>query len=275
MSDPLRTELNGRPEGDADTERQARIEQLLLSGLDHYFSGQYEEAINVWTRVVFLERGNLRARAYIERARSALAERHRQSEELLHRGMAAYHAGDTGTARELLTRAAEDGEPSDMALVFLERLNRLDVGVTAGEPSQPVEWSQSAGRPAAVPGRPPRLGWVLATVVTLATAGVALLGGLPLGSRLADLTLASPPQVAEPQPAGPLPILRPSDIALARARTLYDSGRLQDALRTLARIEVTDPLSAEANQLRADVQRELLGTSALRVSGPEGSGTIR
>jgi hypothetical protein len=83
MTDPLRTDAaHAGPLSDA--EREARIEQLLLSGLDHYFAGQYEQAINIWTRVAFLERGHGRARAYIERARSALAERQRESEELLH-----------------------------------------------------------------------------------------------------------------------------------------------------------------------------------------------
>jgi cytochrome c-type biogenesis protein CcmH/NrfG len=65
----------------SDTDRDAKIEQLLLSGLDHYFASQYDQAINVWTRVLFLDRSHARARAYIERARSALAEQQRESEE--------------------------------------------------------------------------------------------------------------------------------------------------------------------------------------------------
>src|SRR3954454_24557755 len=90
-----------------DPDREARIEELLLAGLDRYFAGRYEEAINIWTRVAFLERGHGRARAYIERARGAQAERHRESEELVHRGVVAYDAGDTATARTLLMRAVD------------------------------------------------------------------------------------------------------------------------------------------------------------------------
>ena len=72
MTDPLRFD---RPAaGDADSrERDARIEELLLVGLDHYFAGRHELAINIWTRVLFLDRSHGKARAYIERARSALA----------------------------------------------------------------------------------------------------------------------------------------------------------------------------------------------------------
>src|SRR5688500_15381677 len=125
MSEPLRTApADQGPATDAD--REALIEKLLLAGLDHYFGGNYEQAINVWTRVAFLERGHGRARAYIERARGALAERQRESEELLHTGVAAYQAGDLDTARDLLTRAVEQGGTNETALVFLQRLSRLD-----------------------------------------------------------------------------------------------------------------------------------------------------
>jgi hypothetical protein len=56
--EPLRTDPNDAgPLSDAD--RAARIEQLLLSGLDHYFGGNYEQAINVWTRVAFLSEGTV------------------------------------------------------------------------------------------------------------------------------------------------------------------------------------------------------------------------
>src|SRR4051812_23821214 len=75
MSDPLRTETSRTPEPASKAEREAKIEQLLLAGLDHYFAGHYDQAINVWTRALFLDRSHARARAYIERARSAQAER--------------------------------------------------------------------------------------------------------------------------------------------------------------------------------------------------------
>src|ERR687895_383616 len=110
MSDLLPASACGDP---ADADREARIEHLLLSGLDQYFAGQYQQAINIWTRVVFLERGHSRARAYIERARGALAERQRECEELVHNGIDAYNAGDVTRARQLLTTAVEQGGPSD------------------------------------------------------------------------------------------------------------------------------------------------------------------
>src|SRR3954454_9567910 len=112
MADPLRDHESS----------ESRIEELLLAGLDHYFSGQHELAITVWTRVLFLDRSHARARAYIERARGAVAERHREGEELLQRGVAAFSGGDAQLARRLLTSAVERSARPEEALSLLERL---------------------------------------------------------------------------------------------------------------------------------------------------------
>ena len=128
MSDPLRTDPARALDGAPEPGREAKIEQLLLLGLDHYFAAEYEQAINVWTRALFLDRSHPRARAYIERARSASSERLRQSEELLHDGVAAFNRGDASEARRLLEAAMLQGAPSDQALALLDRLTRLDQG---------------------------------------------------------------------------------------------------------------------------------------------------
>src|SRR3954453_23449865 len=134
MSDPLRTD-GARAHADAalstsTADRDAKIEQLLLLGLDHYFAARYELAINVWTRALFLDRNHARARAYIDRARSALAERQRESEELLQNGVAAFQRGEGEEARRLLQAAIDGGAPSEEALAVLERVNRLETAAS-------------------------------------------------------------------------------------------------------------------------------------------------
>ena len=268
MSDPLRTDASqpaGKP-GEAD--REARIEQLLLSGLDHYFAGEFEQAINVWTRVVFLERGHDRARAYIERARSALAERHRESEELLQRGVAAFNRGETAEARELITKAVEQGGAHDIALVFLERLNRL--GMPAVPPSVaeapravPERRAAERVREGTLPASGVRGPWILATLVLVAAVAAVVLGGIPMGIWLADMPAVPPGEYVPVVAEEPLPVARSSEGLLSRARALYGEGHLRDALRTLDAIGIADPLRGDAERLRADVQRQLLATAGV------------
>src|SRR2546427_6393505 len=144
MSDPLRTAESH--DTITDDDRDAKIERLLLAGLDHYFAAQYDQAVHIWTRVLFLDRSHARARAYIERARSAMAERQRESEELLQTGLAAFRRGEGDEARRLLHAALDSGAPSDEALTALDRLDRLDQ--SAAPPQAPPVATSSRTGPA-------------------------------------------------------------------------------------------------------------------------------
>jgi hypothetical protein len=262
MSDPLRTDAARAAATRNDPEREARIEQLLLSGLDQYFAGEYEQAINIWTRVVFLERGHSRARAYIERARGALAERHRESEELLHRGIAAFNSGQTDAARDLITRAVEQGGPHDVALVLLERLNRLAAPAAAPEMPAAVQPPRSASSPRQAPGlRRSRRAPAIAVLVIGIATGAALIGGVPLTGWLTTPAGAPQGRVAAMLP-DPLPVATSSERLLARARALQSGGHLRDAIRSLESIDVADPLRAEADRFRGELQRQVLVAAA-------------
>ena len=261
MSEPLRTDpADLAPLSEAD--RAARIEQLLLSGLDHYFGGQYEQAINIWTRVAFLERGHGRARAYIERARGALAERQRESEELLHTGVAAYEAGDLQTARELLTRAVEQGGANETALLFLQKLNRLDVVSGAARVRETPRPSRARGHRQETPrAATEQTGWLATIAACIVVVGVVVFGALGVRSWLVELPVTAP--IGEPVQAEPLPVVRVSDTRVRQARELSTSGRPYEALRLLREIDIADPLRAEADRLTADIQRGLLAGAGI------------
>lgn len=102
-------------------EDEGRIEHLLVTGLDHYFAGEFDAAINLWTRVLFLDRTHDRARAYIDRARSAQAEQQRISEALVHQGLEAFDRGEVVRARALLSDALDQGASHDVALGVIGR----------------------------------------------------------------------------------------------------------------------------------------------------------
>jgi hypothetical protein len=270
MSDPMSTNPVRAAEPHDEADREARIEELLLSGLDHYFGGEYERAISVWTRIVFLDRHNDRARAYIERARSALAERQRESDECLHDGVVAYNAGEIVKARELLTRALEQG--SDAAGVFLDRLNRVGpVSPSAdSHPDPKPARAGSAGR-RRMPLAPRRRDWVAAGLAAVVVATMMLLSGLPIGNWLSELEVAAPAGALQPAVDEPLPVVRASEAALLRARALHAGGRLHDALRALERIGIGDVARADADRLRADIQRDLFAVAGVRTAvTPEG-----
>ena len=269
MSDPLRTDGSRALDAASEADRDAKIEQLLLVGLDHYFAAQYEPAIDVWTRALFLDRSHARARAYIERARSALAERQRESEELLQNGVAAFHRGESDEARRLLQAAIEGGAPSEEALAMLERLNRLDASVSP----PPLARPRRERRSMAVPKeshRVPRSGLRLAASIVL-LLGVVAAGVYAavvwdrfdwrslVGLQNAPATSVPAPAVREVAP--PLP--RRGETALARARTLAAGGHLRDALSVLDLVRPTDAQRADADRLRADIQRQLLGLTSI------------
>jgi tetratricopeptide (TPR) repeat protein len=267
MSEPLRTDpadlrlrqgAGGQDSPLNEADRAARIEELLLSGLDQYFGGHYEQAINIWTRVAFLERGHGRARAYIERARDALAERQRESEELLHSGVAAYHDGDLDRARDLLTRALDVGGPNETALVFLQRLSRADL---AAQPSHAAAASSRRRRyeTRTAGEEQTRTEWMLSIGTAIAVSGLIVVAALAVRSWIVELPVAGP--ASEPVIGEPLPAVRGSDMRLARARELYSRGQSRDALRVLGEVDIADPLRGDADRLTADIQRGLLGIS--------------
>ena len=256
MSDSLPASGGAEP---AEMDRSARIEQLLLSGLDQYFAGHYQQAINIWTRVVFLERGHSRARAYIERARSAMAERQREAEELVQNGIAAYNAGDTVAARDLLTRAVDQGGASDTAFIFLDRLNRIsgEANAEAASAAPPIRTSLD---PVIVSATVQTSRWLPTIIVSGVVAALVVMATLSVASWFTEST-ATPNAAPQAVVEEPLPIARPSDVVLERARALYEDGHLRDALRVLEKIDYADPIRPDADRLRGEVQLALLAAA--------------
>jgi tetratricopeptide (TPR) repeat protein len=272
MTEPQRTDPAKTPASTA-ADRAARIEELLVSGLDHYFAAEYEQAINIWTRVIFLDRDHNRARAYIDRARKAIAERQRESEELLHRGLDAYKAGEVERARDLLTRAVDQGAPSDQALVLLGRMEQLEgTGFDLPLQRKRVPARRLSNNPTS-PARRPSWPWVAAGMALIAVSAAMFFGAAPALSWLVDVPAdARPlPQTAPEQ----VPIVRTADTLLERARELYAGGHLRDALRSLDGIGIADPARPQADRLRADIQRVLLASVSANAQASTPTGTAR
>jgi hypothetical protein len=277
MTDPLRSDPLPEAGEVPERDRDARIESLLLAGLDHYFLGQHDRAISLWTRVLFLDRGHARAKAYIDRARSAVAERQREGDELLHTGAAAVDRGDASAARRLLTSAVERGASTEDALVLFERLNRLEhASAGAGVARSALPRPAASVTESAVVTGPDRGGSSRATWLAM-----GVIAGLAAAGVVAWVALARPDWLPVP-PANrgpgavlasePLPIPVAAEMALTRARRLYEDGRLHDALGALRAIGHGNPLRPEADELTAMIQRRLLETARITTAGaPSGA----
>lgn len=264
MTDPVQAQSG------ADDE--ARIEHLLVTGLDHYFAGHYEQAINLWTRVLFLDRNHDRARAYIDRARSALAERQRISEALVHQGLDAFDKGEVARARELLSDALEQGASHDVALGVLGRIDRLDAGQRGPVRTMPSS-RRRASTVAVVDGQrePSHRGtlarwWATAAAVVLVTAlSFVVVSPSGVSEWFPVQATTSLPVPAAPAVA-PLPVPAPAESYLSQARAMFAGGRLRDALRALDRVPVGDALRPDADRLRGEIQRELLAVATAEAS---------
>ncbi len=255
--------------------REQTIESLLVTGLDLYFAGDYDQAIHAWTRVLFLDRSHARARAYIDRARAVQAERQRETDELLHRGLAALDAGDTERARLLLGSAVERGGAVEAAQVALDRLQRLAVELLPGRPV-PALVPPSPDPAVAPPPRRRMAPWILgvAAAVLLVVAGLFALRWQGFdtwgrsGRRAATAVPASRPALTIAQPSL-------GDLAIRRARALFARGHLHEALAELDTIPLGDARRREADEVRAEIQRALLATANVRLPTAESAPSAR
>ncbi len=261
------------PDSGGTSGEEARIEQLLVTGLDHYFSGEFDAAIHVWTRVLFLDRHHDRARAYIERARSAQAERQRQGDALLHEGFDAFDRGDVEQARQLMGQALALGASHDAALGVLGRIERLDVGGTVADDDTLLA-RRSGIRRAFVPPSgsgthqvSPLRFWILTACATTLLIGA---GWWAWTTSAWQDVWPSPADQAQmsaiPETLGPSPVPTASEAYFRRGQALFERGRLREALTILDRVPAGDAMRAEADRMRARIQRELLALALIPIS---------
>lgn len=236
------------------------MDALLIEGLEHYFDGKFEHAIHLWTRVLFLDRHQPSARAYIERARGALAERQRRSDEALQAVAGLLEEGRAAEARARLTQVMEstgDDERTAALRLRLERLERASGGaprIHAVSAPAPAWWQ----RVLALANHPIRRRDAVAAMllVCVATALATPAVRARLGFQPArDTPVLVPSTVA-------VPVLSQGEVALIRARALYARGRLAEALAALDRVGAEQVERPEADRLRVEIQRVLLAAAS-------------
>lgn len=113
------------PEPAPEAQGDDRIAQLLAEGQQAADRGDFQEAIDSWSRIFLIDVDHAEAARRIEAARRSKAEREREVEEVFHEGLAALEGGDRETARERFERVLEM-QPGHLAA--RSYLGQLDSG---------------------------------------------------------------------------------------------------------------------------------------------------
>jgi tetratricopeptide (TPR) repeat protein len=254
MTEPKRRDVTAVPQG---TGQDSRVDDLLVEGLDRYFLGEFEDAIHLWTRVLFLDRSHASARAYIDRARGAIVERQRRAEETLQHVAVMLEQGRVREARHQLQQAVDalgEDERTAALRLRLERLDRVFADgprIRAAEEPPAVRWQNWLSERLTLRTWLMAAGLVVLTVF-LATNDVRGLVGGEVGSAIPAPTLSS----------APVPVPSAEEVSLVRARTLYARGRLAEALQALDRVKFDQAAREETDRLRVDIQRLLLSAAS-------------
>ncbi|HEX5758931.1 MAG TPA: tetratricopeptide repeat protein [Thermoanaerobaculia bacterium] len=258
-----------RRAGSGETESDRRIADLLGEGQGAYDRGDYQGAIDAWSRIFLIDIDHQEAAQRIEQARKLKAEGERQVEEVFHEGLGHLDAGDPAAARRSFEQVLEM-QPGH--LVARDLLQQIEAGKTpAARPATPLapldgplrdgggaaaagaelkeeilvppEPGEGRPRPAesSAPAAAARRGRGLGTFALVggAVALLVLAGGWFLFQNRARLFPNSDAPPAAAAPVDPI----------ARATALHAEGRTALAVAQLRRLPPDDPRYARAQTL--------------------------
>jgi tetratricopeptide (TPR) repeat protein len=122
---------------------QKKIEQYLTDGDRAFEAGDYQQAIDLWSRIFLIDVTNDDASARIERAKAKRRELEQRIEPLLASGIAAFDRGDTARAHADLTEVLRIDPQNASAQDYLDRLEETLTGGGAASahipPSMPAD----------------------------------------------------------------------------------------------------------------------------------------
>lgn len=269
-------------EAHASGEHSVRIAELLESGQAACDRGEYQAAIDAWSRIFLIDIDHQEAARRIEKARQLKAEREREVEEIFHEGVARFDSGSFEPAKLAFNRVLELSPGHLVALDYQEKIRERQLGA----PSAAVGAASAALRPSEVPGAavegaragarsaienmsgeilvPPEPGVgasrtaaersdfaVAAKRRNAPASGFLWIGGLVLLLLLAGgwLLLRNRaslfPNSKEPLQAAVPPTVDP----IARAKNLHAEGKTAVAIAQLRHLPPQEPQYAEAQSL--------------------------
>ncbi len=280
---------------DDNAEVPAKSFDLVRQGDDLYSRGLYHQAVHVWTRILFLDRGNPEARLRIDRAKEAIAELQRRLDAEIAEALLLLDGGDIEEARDrvrsVLAADASHGEAAQLAAAIeaLDRRNeplresaaeRKTPPVAKAGPAPDLVSPTTQGVVIRVP-KGPRLssGRSGSPATSRVKMAAFLLGALLLFGASAfylsdnweaivsDGAFGNPPGLARAVLPERLDAAVPdlSQLHFFNGERLFAQGRYREALAELRRVDRDSTVVAEARSLILRIEDRLLRGA----SGPE------
>ncbi len=128
------TVLTGAPSGLAPAET-AKVRQYLQEGQTLFDAGQYQDAIDIWTRIFILDENSKEADALIDKAKTAMNANQGEIEHNLTEAIAAFNAGEYDRSRPLLEKVLQSFPGHREAQYYLGRINEKAVVAPPPPPS--------------------------------------------------------------------------------------------------------------------------------------------
>ncbi len=122
---------DGEPEAQLDSESEGRIDQLLAEGQAAFEDGEYQTAIDAWSRIFLIDIDHAEASRRIELARKLKAEVERQVEEAFHEGIQLVETGKNDEAKSAFEKVLEMHPGHMGAREYMDKLETGDVAATA------------------------------------------------------------------------------------------------------------------------------------------------
>ncbi len=259
-------------------EAQHKIGGLLQQGRDLFRHGRLQQAIHVWTRILFLDRNNRAARDAIGRAKRVIAERQRELDALVLEAARREATGDRRGAQQRLTKVLSldprhaEGRSLLEKIEEQERRGEARAGTVAGKPPEDGEIEKSRRRRVVVkpaieaePASPLKMAAFLFSALCLFAAGALYLHlnwDFLVSDGLGSTSLGSGPNAppnsgpADPRALPSLPAL--SELHYFNGARLHGKGFYREALGELARVERGSPNFEEARSLILRIEERLL-----------------
>jgi tetratricopeptide (TPR) repeat protein len=113
---------------DAGGDHGPRVQALLDEGQAAFDRGEYQGAIDSWSRIFLIDIDNQEAARRIEGARQLKSEREREIEEMFHAGVARFDAGEWPAAREAFRQVLSVQPSYVLAREYLDKIDEREAG---------------------------------------------------------------------------------------------------------------------------------------------------